>query len=105
MNAGMKDQCIAVAKPCGYESHFITTIAAPLLRFINSWCLELGVRYALLMRANKPETAIQSSALFLLAPHRLSIMVLFQPCTQSKTVTQNESHLLNVSTVFFQVVK
>ena len=36
MNAGMMDQCIAVAKPCGYESHFITTSAAPL------WCLEIG---------------------------------------------------------------
>ena len=69
MNAGMTDQCIAVAKPCGYESHFITTSAAPLFSFINSWCLEIGVQYALLMRANKPETAVQSSALFLLAPH------------------------------------
>ena len=69
MNAGMMDQCIAVAKPCGYESHFITTIAAPLLPFINSWCLEIGAQYALLMRANKPETAVQSSALFLLASH------------------------------------
>ena len=67
MNAGMTDQCIAVAKPCGYESHFITTIAALLLTFINSWCLEIGVQYALLMRANKPKTAVQSSALFLLA--------------------------------------
>ena len=51
MNAGMMDLCIAVAKPCGYESHFITTIAAPLLPFINSWRLEIGVQYALLMRA------------------------------------------------------
>ena len=43
MNAGMTDQCIAVAKPGGYESHFITTSgAAPLLPFINSWCLEIG---------------------------------------------------------------
>ena len=55
MNAGMMDQCIAVAKPCGYESHFITTSAAPLFSFINSWCLEIGVQYALLMMANKPE--------------------------------------------------
>ena len=69
MNAGMMDQCIAVAKSCGYESHFITTSAAPLLSFINSWCLEIGVQYALLMRANKPETAVLSSALFLSAPH------------------------------------
>ena len=50
MNAGMMDQCIAVAKPCGYESRFITTSAAPLFSFINSWCLEIGVQYALLMR-------------------------------------------------------
>ena len=42
MNAGMTDQCIAVAKPCGYESHFITTSAAPLFHFINSWCLEIA---------------------------------------------------------------
>ena len=77
MNAGMTDQCIAVAKPFRYESHFITTIVAPLLTFINSWCLEIGVQYALLMRANKPETAVQSSALFLLAPHGLFIMHLF----------------------------
>ena len=42
MNAGMTDQCIAVAKPCGYESHFITTIATPLLPFINSRCLDRG---------------------------------------------------------------
>ena len=76
MNAGMTDQCIAVAKPCGYESHFITTIAAPPLPFINSWCLEIGVQNALLMRANKPETAVQSSALFLLAPHGLFIMTM-----------------------------
>ena len=74
MNAGITDQCIEVAKPCGYESHFITTIAAPLLPFINWWCLEIGWQYALLMRANKPKTAVQSSALFLLAPHGLSIM-------------------------------
>ena len=40
-------------KPCGYESHFITTIAVPLLIVINSWCLEIRVRYALLMRAVK----------------------------------------------------
>ena len=47
-----------------YESHFITTSAAPLFSFRNSWCLEIGVQYALLMRANKPETAVQSSAPF-----------------------------------------
>ena len=67
MNAGMMDQCIAAAKPCGYESHFITTSSAPLFSFINSWCLEM--QYALLMRANKPETAVQSS----LAPHGFSV--------------------------------
>ena len=39
-----------------------------------AWCLVIWVQYALLMRANKPETAVQSSALFLLAPHGLSIM-------------------------------
>ena len=44
INAGMTDQCIAVAKPCGYESHFITTSAAPLLPFINLWCLGVGVQ-------------------------------------------------------------
>ena len=71
----MMDQCTVVAKPCGYESHFITTIAAPLFSFINSWCLEIGVQYALLMGANKPKTAVQSSALFLLG---LSVMVLQQ---------------------------
>ena len=32
------------------------------------------MQYALLMRANKPETAVQSSALFLLAPHGLPTM-------------------------------
>ena len=32
----MTDQCMAVANPCGYESHFITTSAAPLFSFINS---------------------------------------------------------------------
>ena len=32
--------------------------------FINSWCRREKVRYALLMRANKPETAVQSSAPF-----------------------------------------
>ena len=83
MNAGMMDQCIAVAKPCGYESHFITTIAAPLL---PSWCLEIGVRYALLMRANKPETAVQSSALFLLAPRALFIMYTLGTHAQRGTV-------------------
>ena len=43
MNVGMTDD--QVAKPCGYESHFITTIAAPLLPFIDSWCLEIGMQY------------------------------------------------------------
>ena len=39
----------------------------------NSWCLfNRGVRYALLMRAKKPETAVQGSIfIFLLAPHGL----------------------------------
>ena len=64
MNAGITDSCLAVAKPCGYESHLLTTSAAPLFSFINTWCLEIGVQYALLMRANKPETAVQSSAPF-----------------------------------------
>ena len=41
---------------------------------LNSWCLEIGVQYALLMRANNPETPIQSSALFLLEPHGFSVM-------------------------------
>ena len=34
------------------------------MRLYNSWCLEIGERYALLMRANKPETAVQSSGPF-----------------------------------------
>ena len=55
MNAGMTDQCIAVAKPCGYESHNHKCSATVQLYK----CLEIGVQYALLMRANKP---VQSSA-------------------------------------------
>ena len=51
----MKDQYIAVAKPSGDE--FKTSATA---RLYNSWCLEIGERYALLMRANKPETAVQT---------------------------------------------
>ena len=37
----------------------------------NSWCLvDRGVWYALLMRGNKPKTAVQSSTLlFHLVPH------------------------------------
>ena len=64
MNAGMTDQCVAVAKPCGYESHFITRSAALLFSFINSWYLEIEVHYALLMRANKPETAVRALPFF-----------------------------------------
>ena len=39
----------------------------------NSWCLiDGGVQYALLMKANKPETAVQGSAfIFCLAQHGL----------------------------------
>ena len=66
MNAGITDQCLAVEKLCGYETHLLTTSAAPLFSFINMWCLEIGVQYALLMRANKPDTAVQSSAPFCL---------------------------------------
>ena len=72
MNAGVTDQCIAVAKHCGYESHFITTSAVPLFTFIYSWCLEVGVQYALLMRATKQLS--RALHLFLLAPHGLLIM-------------------------------
>ena len=39
--------------------------------FINSWCQREKLWYALLMRANKPQTAVQSSIFFLLASHGL----------------------------------
>ena len=56
------------------------TLCLLLFSFINSWCLEIGVQYALLMRANKPETVVQSSALFLLAPRGLSNHVCSSLC-------------------------
>ena len=37
--------------------------------FINLWCQREKLWYALLMMANKPETAVQSSTYFLLASH------------------------------------
>ena len=40
------------------------TSAALMAAFINSWCQREKLRYALLMRANKPETAVQSSPSF-----------------------------------------
>ena len=41
---------------------------ALMAAFINSWCQREKLWYALLMRANKPETAVQSSTLFIFYP-------------------------------------
>ena len=69
----MKDQYIAVAKPIGDESYYFKTTGTAA-RLYNLWFLEIVERYALPIRANKPETAVQSSEPFLLAPHGLFIM-------------------------------
>ena len=61
-----------VACPCGDEYHSEPQASGSLTAY-NSCCLvDRGVPHALLKRANKPETAVQRSALlFRLEPHGL----------------------------------
>ena len=51
-------------------------LVLPTVCLYNPWCLEIGERYALLMRANKPETAVQSSGPFSPGTTWFSIMSL-----------------------------